>query len=308
MRSLLRITAATVVGLLAGAGFVLALSLYLPVIQARRSQPSLCSWRETLYAPIAQLRRAAGQKLARRGALVTRDGGNRLLLVEAGAWKPWVALSGSETDAAEVVAHLTSEHEWMEAHNPEAQVHRGDIVLDCGAHVGSFSRFAFDHGAAKVIAFEPMQSNIECLRRNFAAEIRDGRFVIVAKAVWNSEAVLPFTVSESSSGTNSAVLHTGEKTIQVQATRIDTAVSELGLDKVTYIKMDIEGAEREALTGAKQTLTRFKPRLMIESYHLPDDSEVLPWTVRSAQPAYAMECGPCGAKDGRLIPYVLYFH
>jgi len=267
MRSFLRVLVATALGLLTGVALVLALSLYLPVVQARLTQPSLCSWGATAYAPIAQVRRVFGERLARRGATVTQHGQNRIDRVVTPGWRPWVALTGSESDAADVVAHLTSEHEWMEAHNPAAQVRRGDIVLDCGAHVGSFSKFALDHGASKVIAFEPMESNIECLRRNFAAEIRNGRYVIVPKAVWNVDGTLAFAISDSSSGTNSAVLHTGAKTIQVPSVRIDTVVAELGLSQVTYIKMDIEGAEREALAGAAPPWL-LQAAHMSESYHL----------------------------------------
>lgn len=307
LRKTVRIVAGVAAGLAVGGAFVAALSLYLPVMQARTGSASLCSWSATLYAPVAQIRRAMGESAARGEARVVRSEGSRLFLVESPAWRPWVALGGSESDAAGVLSHLWSEHEWMRDHNPEEQVRQGDVVLDCGAHVGSFSRFALDRGASKVVAFEPMESNLECLRRNFAREIGEGRYIIVPKAVWSTDGELAFTVSEYSSGTNSAVLDTGSKTIRVAAARIDTVVKELGIGKVSYIKMDIEGAEREALKGARETLAKHKPRLMIESYHLPDDSEVLPATVLAAQSGYQMECGPCGVKENRLIPYVLYF-
>ena len=46
--------------------------------------------------------------------------------------------------------------------------------------------------------------------------------------------------------------------------------------------MDIEGAERQALRGALATLRRDRPRLMIDSYHRPDDLAVLPPLIRTA--------------------------
>src|ERR1022692_3974724 len=57
------------------------------------------------------------------------------------------------------------------------RVRPGDIVLDAGANVGVFTRKALQAGASKIIAIEPGPENVECLRRNFAAEIADGRVV-----------------------------------------------------------------------------------------------------------------------------------
>jgi Methyltransferase FkbM domain len=73
--------------------------------------------------------------------------------------------------------------------------------------------------------------------------------------------------------------------------------------------MDIEGAEREALRGATRTLERFRPRLMLDSYHLPDDMKVLPAILRRAHPDYSLHCGPCEAAPGnpRLIPHVTFY-
>src|SRR5262249_32097121 len=68
---------------------------------------------------------------------------------------------------------------------------------------------------------------------------------------------------------------------------------------------DIEGAEREALRGATQTLARFFPELMLDSYHRPDDMQVLPPIIRQANPRYAMICGPC---EETFTPHVTYYH
>jgi len=69
--------------------------------------------------------------------------------------------------------------------------------------------------------------------------------------------------------------------------------------------MDIEGAEREALRGATETLARFFPELMLDSYHRPDDMQVLPTIIRKANPRYSMICGPC---EETFTPHVTYYH
>src|SRR5258708_8288315 len=50
----------------------------------------------------------------------------------------------------------------------EQDVQSGDIVLDCGANVGVYTRLALRNGAKLVVAIEPAPENIECLRRNFS--------------------------------------------------------------------------------------------------------------------------------------------
>ena len=88
--------------------------------------------------------------------------------------------------------------------------------------------------------------------------------------------------------------------MQVPLTTIDKIVAELGLPRVDFIKMDIEGAEANALAGARDTLTRFKPRLAIAAEHKPDDEVDIPRAVRSLRADYQMECGPV---PGNQRPY-----
>ena len=72
-------------------------------------------------------------------------------------------------------------------------------------------------------------------------------------------------------------------------------------------KMDIEGAEREALAGAEAALRAHRPRLMIDAYHRTDDMRVLPGPVKTAGPSYRMSCGPRESDGTRLVPHVIFF-
>ena len=63
-------------------------------------------------------------------------------------------------------------------------------------------------------------------------------------------------------------------------------IDELKLDRVDFIKMDIEGAERHALAGARRLLAVHKPRLAICIYHGADDPEVVPRVVLAANDNY----------------------
>jgi FkbM family methyltransferase len=174
-------------------------------------------------------------------------------------------------------------------------VRPGDVVLDCGANVGSFTRHALDAGASRVVAIEPAPENVECLRRTYAGEIRDGRVILYPKGVWDHDDTLVIRRIGGQSGGDSVALKFpgSEAGPTVPLTTIDKLVEELRLDRVDYIKMDIEGAEKNALTGARATVARFKPRMAISMEHLPDDVAAIPALIERLWPGSKTECGPC---------------
>src|SRR6266852_1368921 len=192
----------------------------------------------------------------------------------------------------------------------EQDLHAGDIVLDCGANVGVYTREALKNGAKIVVSIEPAPENIECLRRNFASEIAAGRVILYPKGVWDKDEMLVMRVDPDNSAADSFIIRRpgAVETKQLPLTTIDKLVAELKLDRVDYIKMDIEGAEQRALQGCRDTLGKYHPRMALSAYHVPSDPEKIPELVRAAWPNYRMECGPCAEANGRVRPDVLYFH
>ena len=192
----------------------------------------------------------------------------------------------------------------------EQDVRDGDIVLDCGANVGVYTRESLKAGAKLVVAIEPAPENIESLRRNFATEIAAGRVSVYPKGVWDKDDMLVLQVDPHNSAADSFIIHRpgGTETKQLPLTTIDKLVAELKLERVDYIKMDIEGAEQRALQGGRETLAKYHPRMALSAYHVPSDPEKIPELVRAAWPDYRMECGPCAEANGRVRPDVLYFH
>lgn len=192
------------------------------------------------------------------------------------------------------LAYILAEQEWIAEFDPKHTVQPGDVVVDVGAHIGSFDDDALRRGAAKCILIEPDPVNVEAIRRNFAKEIAEGRVIVVPEGAWSSRATLEFSTGVGNSGTGSFVLHeVGSRTLRIPVRPIDEILADLGVTHVDFMKFDIEGAEREALRGAVRTLQNSKPVLMIDSYHQPDDGEVLPGIIRSAQPAYKAQCALC---------------
>jgi FkbM family methyltransferase len=188
-------------------------------------------------------------------------------------------------------------------------IHSGDIVLDCGASDGDFTREALAAGAQTVVAIEISPSSAECIRRNLASEMAAGRVIVYPKGVWNKDDTLTLNVDDTNFAANSVVMHSDSShpSVMVPLTTIDKLVAELRLPRVDFIKMDIEGAEVPALAGGHETIARFKPRLSIATEHKPDDQYTIPASVRKIRGDYQMECGPCLEANGHVRPDVLYF-
>jgi|GEM_PF-2365988 len=148
---------------------------------------------------------------------------------------------------------------------------RGDVILDCGAHVGNcailFSRLVGKTGL--VISLEPFAEAFSHLEERLQ-RLRLNNVVAVNKGLWNLDAQLPVSVLTDTRYSkidpeNISDAAAGDSKIRV--TTIDRIVSELKLRRLDMIKMDIEGAEIEALQGAARTLQTLRPCLAIASYH-----------------------------------------
>jgi FkbM family methyltransferase len=188
-------------------------------------------------------------------------------------------------------------------------IQAGDVVLDCGANIGVFARKALAAGARLVVAIEPAPNTVECLRRNFQREIAEGRVIVYPKGVWDRVDTLELaTGGEGNSVGDSVVFGRSLKNkIKVPLTTIDLLTGELRLDRVDFIKMDIEGAEKQALRGASQVIRKFRPRMAIASEHLPDDFTAIPQTVNAIWPGYAMRASSCKDHFSQIEPEVLLF-
>ena len=114
----------------------------------------------------------------------------------------------------------------------------------------------------KIYALEPDKINVEKCKKNMAKNGVDN-VIFVNKGAWNKEDIIKF---DNTGNGNSCVSENGEN--QIEVIDIDSVVND---DKVTFIKMDIEGAELEALKGARNTIIKNKPKLAISVYHKKED-------------------------------------
>lgn len=189
----------------------------------------------------------------------------------------------------------------------------GAVVLDCGGYVGDWAHWALQHGAARVIVFEPASAQLECIRRNLAEPMRQGKVTLIPKGVWDQPGTLTLNIVPDNPAANNIGDSPADIRETIELTTIDAVVDQLRLDRVDAIKMDIEGAEVRALRGARRTLARFRPQLAVATEHTADreqNNRNVIQTMREIAPGYRMRCGYCvlSANQSRIIPETLYFY
>ena len=192
----------------------------------------------------------------------------------------------------------------------DVAIRPGDTVVDCGAHVGVFTRYALTRGARKVIAIEPEPTNIACFESNFAAELASGKVLLVRAGVWDREANMPLTMSAGAAHSGSHRFGHQEAHSHgdgVPLFPLDDIVDELGLQQIDFVKMDIEGAEERALRGAERTIRRFKPRMAICTYHGEHDARSVARVIRGITEDYIVEGRDIETQWYAVRPKVLFF-
>lgn len=160
----------------------------------------------------------------------------------------------------------------------------GDVVIDAGACWGETSLyFAHEVGdKGKVFAFEFIPTNLTVLRRNIEENKHLAeRIEIVDRPMWNISDQSLYYIDRGPGSTVSFDPRRGQATDKVLTISIDDLVKLHNLNSVDFIKMDIEGAETNALYGAEQTLRRFRPKLAISLYHSVDDFTTIPKFIDS---------------------------
>jgi FkbM family methyltransferase len=135
----------------------------------------------------------------------------------------------------------------------------GDIVIDIGANIGAFTIQAAKlvGVSGKVIAIEPSTNTLQYLRKN--VEINKlNNVVIVPKGVWSSSGKIRIDTSQNSTE-NSIYIRghmKGEKRQfeEVEVDTLDNILRTLGVVRPNFIKIDIEGAEIDAIKGMDEVL------------------------------------------------------
>jgi FkbM family methyltransferase len=172
--------------------------------------------------------------------------------------------------------------------NEDIFVEDGDVVFDVGANMGIFSIFSIiKRKAKKAYAFEPITSTLKLLDSNCKLNGITNEIELINKGLSNFMGNIDMSISSDNIGANSMVFSCVDSLSEsVEVTTLDSFIDFNSINKVDFIKVDIEGAERDFLEGARGTLAKFKPKLAICTYHLMDDPVVLTKLILEANPNY----------------------
>jgi FkbM family methyltransferase len=189
---------------------------------------------------------------------------------------------------ADIIESIIPEKSYIDVKNGFT-IKEGDYVIDAGASLGFFSIPTSKKVGkmGKVFAFEPLDQVRNLLEKSRQENSLDNLF-IVSYALGDKEEIGFFELSDQY-GTASRINDnqgSKEKTQKVFIKSIDKYVEECQIEKIDFIKMDIEGFERFAIKGAKNVIKAFKPKLSICTYHLPDDEKIITDIIKNIDPSY----------------------
>lgn len=158
------------------------------------------------------------------------------------------------------------------------QVEKGDIVLDVGGCWGDtalyFASKAGNEG--RVYSFEFIPDNIKLFMINLRLNpVLEKRIRLINNPVSNQSNTKIY-YKDFGPGSRVEMTPFGGQTGEALTVSIDDMVKLHNIQKVDFIKMDIEGAEPMALEGSIETIKNFKPKLAIATYHSMDDFVNIP--------------------------------
>lgn len=148
----------------------------------------------------------------------------------------------------------------------KVEIERGDYIIDGGAYKGETSFWFLSKGAYKVFAFEPDPYNFEVLCENIKINKVENKIIPINKTLSNKVSNLSLYVT----GSGGSTLYKDGNFIS-QSITIDSFIKTEKIEKINYIKLDVEGAEMKVLEGTIETIKNHKPKLAISVYHRPDD-------------------------------------
>lgn len=167
---------------------------------------------------------------------------------------------------------LAEPYQTCEQYLEFAQLRAGQTVLDLGCYAG-LTAVAFSKavtGSGRVISAEPDPVNFAVTAKNLDLHRRVnalGNIQVLPVAISDSEGTLAFS-SEGSMGSSAVAIVGGYRgrVTEVPCVTLEGLLARGGGDRVDFIKMDIEGAERAVIRGAGAFLRKHRPRIIIEPH------------------------------------------
>lgn len=174
---------------------------------------------------------------------------------------------------------------YLEKLYEEIPFERFDVVVDVGANIGIFAEYALGKKVDKIIGIEPCSDNVFFLKQNCPP------VSVFQCGVWDKKDELEFYSYRQFRGMShfdgwDMFIPELPTISKVKVYQLDDLLNE---ERVDFINMDIEGAELKALAGARETICKHKPILMVAVYHRKGDSVDIPNMMLELVPEYRVK-------------------
>ena len=148
-------------------------------------------------------------------------------------------------------------------------VKKGDVVADVGvsSYYPELEKYSVMAGTkGKVLAFEASPVEYEKIKQDLAKRTDLKNVELINYGLWNYDTTLKLSVDETAS---SLIFQWTDNLMDCKLVTLDNYMKSHKIKKLDYIKMDIEGAESQALAGAEKTIKKHRPNMAICVYHHP---------------------------------------
>lgn len=163
-----------------------------------------------------------------------------------------------------------------------SNLHGGGAIVDCGAYIGDTVRAFFNTPGCKCdsyYALEPEKTAFEQLCKLITEEFSNHSVNPLKIGAWSHKDTLHFCIT----GAASHISDYGKEEIEV-----DSLDAMFAQHKIGFIKMDIEGAEVQAINGACKIIQRDQPIMAVSAYHKSKDLWKIPSLLYQINPSYRL--------------------
>ena len=170
-----------------------------------------------------------------------------------------------------------------------------DVVMDCGPFLGFGElRIAPVLPKGHIYAVEADRTCHALLVRNMAHN-KIANVTPLHRAVWDSETELDLQSDFAQANSLVAEVYTAATTERVHTTTVDRIVETYGLDKLDMLSLTLNGAEVEAIKGARRTLSDLRPRIRLAGWYTRDGRKISAITKEQLEAiGYQVFVGPRG--------------